>query len=65
MNPSGGNPWPPGKSEGPDASLQKALVDAWRQAEGNGAPAGTYSVTRIELECRNPIHSYTVTIEQI
>jgi hypothetical protein len=63
MNPGGGNSWKPGKSEGPGASLQKAIEDAWEKAKGDGAPAGMYVVTRIEIETKNPIHAYTVVID--
>lgn len=56
-----GPPWT-GKSEGESASLDQAFQDAWDKAKGDDAPPGTYVVTRIEIEARNPIHSYSVTI---
>ncbi|HEX4324278.1 MAG TPA: hypothetical protein VHZ77_06555 [Gaiellaceae bacterium] len=65
MNHGGGPPWK-GRSEekgDKEASLQAAIKDAWKKAEAGGAPAGTYVVTRIEIETRNPIHAYSVTID--
>jgi hypothetical protein len=63
---SKGPPWH-GRSESKDdkkASLQDAIEDAWKNAEADGAGPGTYVVTRIEIETRNPIHAYSVTIDR-
>jgi hypothetical protein len=42
--------------------LDAALENAWEDAKKNGGQPGTYVVERIEIDCRNPIHSYTVII---
>jgi len=39
-----------------------ALENAWEDAKKNGGKAGTYIVERIELDCQNPIHTYTAII---
>jgi hypothetical protein len=46
----------------PVGALEKAMENAWQDAKGHGGSAGTYVVERIELDCRNPIHTYTVII---
>jgi hypothetical protein len=51
-----------GKSEGDNASLQDAIVNAWENAAKDNAPAGTYAVSDIEITTVNPIHGYSVTI---
>jgi hypothetical protein len=64
MSQGKGPPWH-GRSERKDnekASLQAAIEDAWKNAEADGAQPGTYVVTQIEIETRNPIHAYSVTI---
>jgi hypothetical protein len=44
-------------------SLDDAFVKAWKDAkDNNGGQPGTYVVERIELDCANPINSYTVII---
>ena len=53
-----------GKSEGANASLQAAIEDAWEKAAGDGASAGTYAVSDIEITTVNPIHGYSVIITQ-
>jgi hypothetical protein len=61
----GRGPWK-GRSERKDdeaPSLQAAIEDAWKHAEADHAPPGCYVVTRIEIETRNPIHAYDVTID--
>jgi hypothetical protein len=66
MSQGKGPPWH-GRSERKDdekPSLQAAIEAAWRSAEADGAGAGTYVVTRIEIETRNPIHAYSVTIDR-
>ena len=46
-----------------EGGLETALENAWQDAKDNhGAQPGTYVVERIEVECHNPIHSYTVII---
>ena len=46
-----------------EGGLETALDRAWDDARDNhGGPPGTYIVERIEVDCRNPIHSYTVII---
>jgi hypothetical protein len=65
MNQGGGPSWK-GRSEEKDdkkASLQEAIEDAWNNAERGGATARRFVVTRIEIETRNPIHAYDVTID--
>lgn len=67
MSQSKGPPWH-GRSEKKDdekASLQAAIEDAWENAKADDPPAqpGTYWVKRIEIETRNPIHAYSVTID--
>ena len=42
--------------------LDQALENAWEDAKKNGGQPGTYVVERIEVDCQNPIHSYTVII---
>ena len=46
------------KQEGLDAALE----NAWEDAKQHGGKPGTYIVERIELDCQNPIHTYTVII---
>jgi len=60
MNPAGGNSWK-GRSQEPGASLQKAIEAAWEAAKSAGADPGTFAVS-IEIETKNPIHAYIVTI---
>jgi hypothetical protein len=65
MSQGKGPPWH-GRSERKDdkePSLEEAIKDAWKNAEADGATAGTYLVKRIEIETRNPIHAYSVTID--
>ena len=51
------------KKEGdPVTDLEQAIENAWQDAKSHGGKEGTYVVERIELDCRNPIHSYTVII---
>jgi len=46
-----------------EGGLEAALEKAWQDAKDNhGGQPGPYLVERIEVECRNPIHSYTVII---
>jgi hypothetical protein len=47
------------KQEGLDVALERAWEDAKDNHRGQPGP---YVVERIEIECRNPIHSYTVII---
>ena len=61
MHQGEGPPWK-GKSEGDDASLQKAIEDAWENAKGHHAPAGWYVVDQIKVQTSNPIHAYVVVI---
>ena len=42
--------------------LDQALENAWEDAKKNGGKAGTYIVERIELDCDNPIRTYTAII---
>jgi hypothetical protein len=66
MSQGQGGPWKGrGTSEGDDASLQKAIEAAWKDAKGKDAPAGTYLVKTITIETVNPIRGYTVDIESI
>jgi hypothetical protein len=46
-----------------EGGLEEALERAWKDAKHNhnGQP-GPYIVERIEVECENPITSYTVVI---
>jgi hypothetical protein len=46
----------------PIGALEQAMENAWQDAKGHGGSEGTYVVERIELDCRNPIHTYTVII---
>ena len=46
------------KQEGLDVALERA----WEDAKQHGGKPGTYIVERIELDCQNPIHTYTVII---
>ncbi|HZT84492.1 MAG TPA: hypothetical protein VE984_03620 [Gaiellaceae bacterium] len=62
MSQGQGGPWK-GRSEGPGANLQDAIVDAWDKAKGDEAPAGKYVVESIEIETSNPIHAYVVVIK--
>jgi hypothetical protein len=64
MSHGGGKSWK-GKSEGANCSLQAAIEDAWAKAEKDGASAGTYAVSDIEITTVNPIHGYSVTITEI
>jgi hypothetical protein len=52
-----------GRSEGPHASLQDAIANAWDDAKGKNAPAGKYMVDKISIETTNPIHAYIVVIK--
>ena len=47
----------------PVTALEQAIENAWQDAKNNhdGQP-GTFIVERIEIDCQNPIHSYTVII---
>ena len=51
-----------GHAKKEDGGLQAALENAWEDAKNKGGPDGTYIVERIELDCENPITSYTVII---
>jgi hypothetical protein len=51
-----------GHAKTEDGGLQAALEKAWEDAQNNGGKDGTYIVERIELDCKNPITSYTVII---
>jgi len=43
--------------------LEEALERAWKDAKDNhGGQPGSYIVERIEVECDNPITTYTVII---
>jgi hypothetical protein len=53
-----------GRSEGPNASLDDAISNAWTDAKGKNLPPGRYVVHKIEVETTNPIHAYVVTIKQ-
>jgi len=61
MHEGEGPPWK-GKSEGPGASLQAAIEDAWENAKGHHAQAGWYVVDKIKVETSNPIHAYVVLL---
>jgi hypothetical protein len=61
MHEGEGPPWK-GKSEGPGASLQAAIEDAWENAKGHQAQAGWYVVDKIKVETSNPIHAYVVLL---
>ena len=52
------------KKEGePVGALEQAIENAWQDAKDkHGGQPGKYLVERIELDCRNPIHGYTVVI---
>jgi hypothetical protein len=53
-----------GHATNDEGGLLKAIEEAWEDVKKNdpNAPAGTYVVERIELDCENPINSYTVII---
>jgi hypothetical protein len=53
-----------GHSEGPNASLEDAIGNAWDNASKDHPPAaaGWFSVHDIRIQTTNPIHAYSVLI---
>ena len=51
-----------GRATKQEGGLETALENAWKDAKNHGGQPGTFIVERIEVDCDNPIHSYTVII---
>lgn len=49
------------KGKGQNEKLKEAFDAAWEDAKGKGALPGIYDA-KIQVETKNPIHAYIVTI---